>query len=47
MSDHELLEKLRDLTPDRQSLAFEVLQELLISQQISSCSQAITDATNP
>lgn len=39
-SDHELLEKIRGLTPDLQEAAIEILLELLASQQTSSCSPA-------
>ena len=47
MSDRELLEKLRCLSPANQDLAIEILTELLISQQTSSCSPVLTDESCP
>lgn len=47
MSDRELLEKLRSLTPENQERAIESLLEFLISQQISACSPGSTDKSCP
>lgn len=47
MSDRELLEKLRSLTPENQDRAIESLLEFLISQQISACSPGLTDKSCP